>query len=467
MGRERKDYEKYRPALTPEQQGQLAAAKSDKEKRELYMEFAKKEAQSQLESGGPYSAINVTGFRKDALPEDETLYERYPDVDPHGHYSELDMAFTRRRQAIDAVLNPHTSAWHAVQDIFGSIPVDSMMEGVDNLARNQRIYTRAEKLCHDDAAKELHRIAQSFHSMEDAVDLERVFTGVEYMLGIRKEQPSKDVLQLFDEKLGYKLTPEFVAECRSDVHPPERFNVTFPDFEKKLACFQFTQPENWGKDRKSYEPLGSSQVMTLATGTASAVADKALDALYGTLERSSPARQQGNMAGALHRYHYLLIDGKRAIDLVREKHKDSYIRNESTFLASEGLQYLGEMVSAALTSGKRVEAFIPDANGKLPDEPVRLTQTGFEPARLSPVSLNAWEKFWNKFGFYKEKAAQAEDNARFSEGREQIRTDAQKTHDYLMGRGEDPSAKAPDAPAKPAESKDAPAKQPDKTGPVL
>jgi hypothetical protein len=68
-----------------------------------------------------------------------------------------------------------------------------------------------------------------------------------------------------------------------------------------------------------------------------------------------------------------------------------------------------------------VEAFVPDKNGKISGEPVQITKTGYEPTALQPVLLNAWERFWSKRGFYKDKAKAAVEYQNTLEARERVK----------------------------------------------
>lgn len=53
-------------------------------------------------------------------------------------------------------------------------------------------------------------------------------------------------------------------------------------------------------------------------------------------------------------------------------------------------------------TGKRVEAFLPDREGRIPAEPTPITRSGYEPSPLRPETFNAWQRFFSRHGFYSE-----------------------------------------------------------------
>jgi acetyl esterase/lipase len=71
-------------------------------------------------------------------------------------------------------------------------------------------------------------------------------------------------------------------------------------------------------------------------------------------------------------------------------------------------------------AGKRVEAFVPDKEGRIPKEPIGITKSGYEPSPLEKVTLNAWERHFARYGHFEKKAAKAVDYQQTMEARERV-----------------------------------------------
>ncbi len=461
MARGYAQYAPYRPALTAEQQSRLDAA-SGAEKSRLYKEFAMEAATAQVEGFGTVNHWLSAGRRdvgrSDALPEDEEICVRFPEVDPRGKYSEMDMRLAQRRGVIDAACRARGSALTdlALRELFDSDRVRTLEYEVDQLARRQRILTRASKLCHDEkAAEELRGEANALYAEDAAVKMELVLDGVEYLLGIREGKLPKDVDAYFRDVLDFELTQERIEEARPNGYLPEflrpkdeekgprELPIVFPSMDAKLRQLQFARPQNWGKAPEEYIAPSADMAESLIGPGAGGAATRALDSLYGLLERASTVGSGPDAHSELDRYHYLVIDGRPAIDVLTEHFATgkTYFSNFDTFLLVEAKQVVGEHVAAALTQGRRVDAFVPDHWGNIPDEPLRLTTRGFEPSHMKPVELNAWERFWSRFGRYKNKVAQVNEYQKLAAARERVRESAAWSRLQLLS-GESQNMKA-------------------------
>lgn len=426
MGRDRKAYEPYRPALTEAEIRELQWAVEGPRQREVFKRIAREAAAKQLE-GAVNEWANGRRTREGALPEDEEICQRFPEVDPRGKYSEIDMKFARRRQEILTVLQTRDEGVVGSfrSGIFAYPAFTELEERVEQLAREQRILTRAAKLCHDDkAAEELLVEAQSYFSKPDVLDLERAYTGMEYLLGIRTGEPPKDVAQFFREQMKLTIDASHIRANSVAGSPAQPIEVRMSNLETRMVQYQFAQPENWGKPPQEFAQLRPPQADAILELSSEHVAGNVLDALY----RNAP--------DYIPRTQCILINGKSIEEILRESKSlsEDYVVSSRDF--REGREQANQLIAAALTKGDTVEAFVPDPSGRLPSEPLRLEQKGFEIAHVSPVTLNAWERFWHRFaGLYPEKAARAEEYQKYAEAHERVRhTVAAFNKDKTMGK---------------------------------
>ena len=173
------------------------------------------------------------------------------------------------------------------------------------------------------------------------------------------------------------------------------------------------------KKGKNVDP---KQVERRMAGYSEAVTAGLLDDAFGRWESRTDTQSR---IPFLDRGDHIIIGGRTASELLMDKFNAEFPTMKAangqpwqdihrsqaygTFLETEGKHYLNQMVTSALANGEKVEVFVPDkTTGKIQDQPMNLTPTGFEPAGplVKPKALTGWQKFWNKLGFYKkEKAA--------------------------------------------------------------
>ncbi len=426
--------EEYTITLTASQRQRLAAATDVEKLRKAYVEISHELAESQFGAMGLDNVWDASGtkVRADALPEDQEVAIRFPGVDPRGRYSALDMRAAERLARIDSTLKLRgEAAQRAIQTVMQSPVYKRLEQELSRLASEQRILTRAEKLCPllakqdtfspsqtDRAAasvvapRNLHQRMRDIDSAETVVNMNLMLQGMEAMLGIRIGPIPQEVRTFFGEH-RLDLSPATIEECRKPTLP-ESMTVEFPSFANKQAQLQFAKSENWGKQPKDYTPLSPSEIGSLIDPYLRATSGRALDAMFSSVEAATYMLDLAGervVGSAMDRADYLCIGGKTVSQILAQRYHDGKYPGYDSyaeFMRQSGHQSVAELVSAALTAGKAVEAFIPDARGDIPDEPVRMTQHGFEPARFDPVTMNLWERFWSMFGFYREKTAQAE-----------------------------------------------------------
>lgn len=382
------EYAKYRPSLTQEQETLLEGAGNAPKKRKLYEELALHEAREQLRSA-------------ENLPEDESVCIRFPGVDPYGKFCIIDMKLTQRREIIHAVLRARSPEVRAeVEALLDSPAFRELDASLMRVAREHRVYTRAAKLCHDEsAAAELRLHAKSLKTSGEATMADTALQGVEYLLGIRSGVVPEDVRSVYGSRLGYTLTPERMAAGHL-VYRPESLEIEYPNLSAQLAQMRLAAPENWG--RQIIDPpeaeLSTAEIETHIQAYSRAVASRTLNVFYDAAELMTAGSEK-----AVDRGDCLVIDGKTMREILRERYDFDESGDRSAFdtlYAREGRLLTAELLTGALMAGKRVEAYLPDAHGRLPDTPARVIKTGFDPdKRLSKTTLALWDGFWARQGF--------------------------------------------------------------------
>lgn len=152
-------------------------------------------------------------------------------------------------------------------------------------------------------------------------------------------------------------------------------------------------------------------------------ADRTLQPLFEGVERDLEAL--GDEAPqALSRANCITVDGKTVRSLMEERYTGSK-ENFPGWYRENMRAMTNEIVSAGLRDGKRVEVFVPDSRGDLPKEPAQIIKAGTRPEPIKPAALSGVQRFLNRFGLFKEKAARAAAYQRITAGREQIRSSAE------------------------------------------
>ena len=240
-------YAPYRPELTAEQRERIDRAKNPTEE---YGKIAIEEARKQL------AVAENTAAGENALPEGEDIGLRFPGVDPRGQYSSIDMKIKERTQRLDAVLNLREESVRAlVNEVLSSPAVAELWKNLKQVAKRHRLFTRAEKLCWDEAAADsLHVQVRKLEVDPAVAEMDVVLQGLEYLLGIREGEAPEEIERFCRDRLGLAFTPEQRGTARRIVQPEEA-GVFFPDFDNILLQALFSMPENWGLSLEELEAL--------------------------------------------------------------------------------------------------------------------------------------------------------------------------------------------------------------------
>ena len=240
-------YAPYRPPLTEAQKKQIHDAENP---LKAYGDIAIAEAKRQLSV-----AVNSSAG-KNAMPENAEAGLRFPAVDPRGRYSIIDMKTARRVQNIDAALHLRDKAVsELVVGILNHPAVRERWTRLNQISRQHRVFTRAEKLCWNEAAADsLHVNARKLEVDPLVAEVDMVLQGIEYLLGIREGQPAREVTDFYRNTLGITLTEE-QYELAQRVEQPDEWNFFFQDFDNRILQLTFCEPENWGLSMEELEKL--------------------------------------------------------------------------------------------------------------------------------------------------------------------------------------------------------------------
>lgn len=371
-------------------------------------------------------------------PEEPGLMEKYPGIDPLGHYTEAEMSLTYRLEQVKAaaaVRPPEVRAYVSgvLEDMAyrddNNTPIRKVVNEMKNKCTVIRYYNRAAKVAPDRITSE-HLEEEAFIREMNCASLkwmDGTVKALEYLTGL-SDEPITDKQREELAKHDRAIPPGLEALRDTPNIQPASLKVEFSDFEHERQYRFFSSPQNWGKPvremmRRDFAPGHEEAVAGIIGRYASATASRTLDGCFRQIEGLVRNTNNPNEEPAMNRGDLVTVDGMT----IREHMERQYLNEHKSldgfgrFYRENFRQQSGAIVSAALMAGKRVEAFIPDKQGRIPDEPVQITKTGFEPSPLKKVTLNAWERHFAKHGFYKEKLARAEEYRRVMESRERVK----------------------------------------------
>ena len=451
-------YEEYRTPLTQEEQvsmqkaeGSLAALEKEANEpnSQLIREpngFRKKISGEFILNPVTVEHMNIAVERAyqqfknwENMPESIESSVRYPGVDPIGKSSVIDMRMAEREAKINATLesrSPEVQEYarsllllHKI-DLEGA-RLDFAMTGV---SVKHKAATRASKLCLDPVGRDLlHQQSRVLESDQAVEQYDLYMQGVEFAAGVRTGPVPQEVQDLYSQRLKQPLNLELIKKAAQLDHTPRELKVEFQNLDHKLLQEAFADPKNWGKSQFAAEKtaITADQASQSIVPYARATTSRLLDPLYNNIE---------GLTGTpiINRADNIIVDGKT----VRERMYEDFVaagNSPQDFYTHFQQNYktkTNEYVAGALMAGKRVEAFIPGKDGRVPDEPMQITKTGYEPSPVNAVTLNAWERFWSKRGFYKEKAKAAVEYQRTMEARERVKsTNLSATYDLHQAPG--------------------------------
>lgn len=402
-------YAPYRPALT---EGEQEMLDTSPDRLEAEMRVGLDRAEEQLR---PWS-----------YPEGQEITAKFPGVDPRGKMCQVDMSFFERLSNLQAALPTRPPE---VQEYVGglleqlksrSTPLGLRWDAMQNDCINIRLIERGAKLAPTPEASE-HLLQDAAARSKEMASIQRIdgfLEAMEYAAGLSDKVPD-DRAKTFLNDILHAPIPEGVEAVRSaPAAAPAALSVNFQNFDNIVAQQFFSNPRNWGKSPRQMPPdITNAEAGALAVSKyAAATVDRTLQPLFEKLERVEPT----SATDSLDRGGLITVDGRTVRSMMMEQYQGDP-KQFSTWYRDNLREMTNQLVSAGLMAGKRVETFVPDAQGRLPKEPTQITKSGYEPSPLKKVTLNAWERHFSKYGFYKEKAAKAAEYQRVMEGREQMK----------------------------------------------
>lgn len=390
-------------------------------------------------------------FPRKPMPGEAYDSARFPNRDPIGKYSVLEMELDERyKRACDiASVRPEEVGRYIGKSeglerrLFNNRDAQLLrLEKLPEESQKYRLFTRAEKLCLDPIGRALlHQKALEVKNSPVMVECDRYMQGIEYMAGVKRGPIPEEVLQAY-RAVGIELDLQMLEKSRR-ILPLEEMTVTFENYDNGIYHRFAAMPENWGLTQEEIEEKFDRALKQgtlkpeFLEGSISPYAKATVDTYLEPYYIDTESRNENYL---IDRSTLVIIDGKT----VRERMIEDYMaqnqgtdRNigafENDYAADPAFRYkANEYVAAALMAGRRVEAFVPDASGRLPEQPMRIVKDGYTPTPLKKVTLSLWERFASKFGFYKEKVAEAKEykraveekaaeEARMSEARDRVK----------------------------------------------
>lgn len=453
------DYARFRQPLTPEEQAKVDEAMGAEQERlkipiplEMQWEKGYIDLDGRLALSfdrGAYMQIAMARAETQTAhvyPEEPGLMEKYPGIDPFKKCTEEEMAFAFRLEQVKAAMAVRPpEIQNFVKDVLADMGDESTslgqnMRQVSNRGLKLRQLHRASKVTPDRSTSE-HLEEEAFN-MKNATNemkwADRTIQTLESLVGLN-DQPITDQQRKELADGGRDIPKEAEAKRYASNVQPESLKVEFANFEHERQYRFISDPNHWDKTLRDmppdFAPGKEEAVAGIVSRYATATASRSLDGCFRQIEELTRNREKPGDVPMMNRGDLVTVDGMT----IREHMERQYLNEHKTlddfetFYNKNFQRQAGEIVSAGLMAGKRVEAFIPDKQGRIPDQPVQMTKTGYEPSPLKKVTLNAWERHFARRGFYKEKLARAEEYRRVMESRERVKTINDKQRAELQG----------------------------------
>ena len=435
------EYAPYRPAVTDDEQELLDEGRMNQEEL-LADPTVKHWARGWIDAEGrlaPYplqhNQMQIALDRADQqlrrwgadpalFPVDADTTVRFPGVDPKGKACEVDMAFAQRRARLEAALSsrpPEVRAYveRQLKDLTQlNTPMRQAWDKMKIDCYDIRMTTLAARMAvTEETSRWLLEDAQARKGSAAITRVGGVLNVLEYLSGLTDREPTQQERTLMAE-LKAPVTPEVERHRADSLTAPEHIAVEFENFDHQVQQKFFCDPRNWGKGPRHMpeDIVNLDAALGAVSRYSKATADRAISPLFEAMEKKT--------RGVISRGDLITVDGKT----IREKMCEDYVaagknlREFDAFYKRNVREAASSYVSAALMAGKRVEAFVPDSQGRIPDEPTQITKAGYEPSPLKKVTLNAWQRHFARYGFYKEKAARADEYRRVMEARQRVKS---------------------------------------------
>lgn len=378
-------------------------------------------------------------FLATPYPADPEVMEKYAHINPKGRFCEVDMEAADRLLRIRAaaeVASPEnkafvTEALDAMRNKEDGNKIHRTYNAMLNSAKNRRTMDREMQLKQSVGSGESFRRNRehSIKTNENFINCDTMLQGLETVVGLREGPLSDAVKNQFAGTFAKPITDELVESARTRGVAPPSISVNFANFDNVAQGINKSKPENWRKETESVSrELSPEETTRVMTRYANATVDTALSPIFDGMD----ARMKGPAHKVPNRASLVTVDGKTVREMIGEqfqadpKNKGLDLKSSEyeAFYQKNQKQLTTEFVSAGLMAGKRVEMFVPDPKtGTISNEPTQLTKKGYEPEPLTKVTMNGWERFFSRRGFYKEKTAQLAEYNRVMDSRQRVTND--------------------------------------------
>ena len=363
-------------------------------------------------------------------PEHWEVMKAYPAMDPKGKFSIVDIKAAERQMRLDAALQScDPDVVEYVRQVQQSDAVRELKEQLLQDSQKHRLLTRTIRQGLQPELKEfMWGETKKLETGLAAMNYAKLQEGLEYVAGMKFGLVPQEIRDFFANTLQTPLREDLLERAWENRPIPEKFEVKFENLDNRLLQQQLGDPDNWDKAPEDMPPVAEEAVVHLVDSYAGATADRLLDTLFPKAEALGSGTE-------INRGDLIIIDGKT----VRERIYEAYLARQGkpaefdAYYAAHHRELTNDLVAAGLMADKQVEVFVPDKTGKIPENPTPIVRTGYEP--MQPVTLNAWERFWSKYGFYKTKTMQAAAYQRMEEARERVKvTNYLKRMELLNGK---------------------------------
>lgn len=332
-------------------------------------------------------------------PEHYSVMLKHPNIDATGIYSEIDMDIAARFRRCDTYAKSKSIYEQAMYNHLRQEIVTKgagLKEKVEAVSQQHRVLTRAARLCKDeDAKKIILQQADKLKESESVKKYNQLLTGLESYAGVRNFKMDGKTVAALENSIGYVTSGDidFAGVSGKGVYHerPEQIDVNFRSMDEYFEQFKESHP---AAKEKSEEELGG--LYPTFKLFEKSVMQYGKDALEDTLNSRFSTMDE--------RLDLIMINGQTLREMVAENDKIEGRDPKQEHTLEELNDISCNILSAALKSEARVETFVLEAHDN--DKKVYYNETVPMVANKPEerVSMNFWEKFMSKFGFYKEKA---------------------------------------------------------------
>lgn len=342
-------------------------------------------------------------------------------VDPYGKNSWEEVALAQRFEVIkNSVAMQHDE----IRDLINVLDKGSVLEepkdkqflstyllynDMHRTSGNLKYYDVLSKVCQNETLSEHYEGERNKKAQDIATSsYAKLLSCVEYASGLSDTLPetlevdekvNQILIELELDKKRLSQMNQMAQNYDTTKTPLEQVTFRLVDAEILAMQHHMSMPATFGKAIEEAPKDFENQEVAdkIVNQSLNQSAANALNPLYHRFEKNHPE---------INRAKLIIVAGKTVEEIMKEEHLRASMEREDIpefpeYFAQNYQKDTNRIVAAAMLADKRVETFIPDANGKIA-EPVQMIRDGGEPTPLTPVIQNTWHKVMSRFGFYKD-----------------------------------------------------------------